>query len=984
MANGTKKMSMFLAALFTAFTCMSYMPANAATKTTKTVVSAATVNYNAAVKAVVDYEKAIKGYKLTSKYNLDFCQAKYKVAMAALGKLNTKAATTKALVNRVMAAKKVWDAAYKNYLAAQNNNNNNNNPVVVATVESIAPVADVKVNEGEKVALPAEVTLNMSDKTTKTAKVTWGAVDTTKVGVVTVEGTVEGTDKKATVKVEVVAVAATVKEVVADTAKSFKVTFSKAVDTSKIKFEVKRGSVDVTVTPKWNDPKTEAVLDSSVKFVEGKYTVVVKNETSEMANKSFDITKERIAKIEIVGDMIVRTKDNEGYIAYKVTNQYGEDITSSALGRGIKFASVANIDTRQNGMLYVYYDVNPAGTPDSSRNPMLQLRGLKEVAITAYDVESNVSTTKTVKVSEILGSISEITFKGIKNDNNKELEYGDRVNRFYIDYEIKDAAGNVVTDYRIIEAGLQQAPMSSNPGVATARLIDDNGKAVFVVDPAMTPQSAHFDGSAVISVVTKSGKMASVNVTVKRPAMVDSVILSQPTKEIAAGEKAEIPFVAYDQNGKEVKDYNRIKSAITLDTRLELVQNADGTAKIVTTNGLAKGQHSFTVTTNTGKMSMVTVTVRDAVKVESLAVDNSVLVPFMVKGTSQSLDLGYLYGGIDLKDQYGRKINLLTNNKLTDDKGTGYYFVKAEVKSGSSINVTKDTAVFGRDIELTATSTEGTSIIEFKVYRSANSDLSSSVAVADLTRTVSLTVVKDEDVVDFTMDAISSDLYAVGTSKASEKEYGQWTSVYGKLANGGQVVIPDSWVKSITTSSDKFTTSATSDATGFYVYATTLPSTMTEASGKVAITAQTSTGRLVTTTIDVKSKSADRTISSIDLYAKANESNGDPTGIVKDGDTVYVKLTAANNVIGRMLTKYDANGTATNRGYVYFRVKDQYGKYGILPAYISVIDQTTGLGAKVEDGVLTTTGTVAAGNYIMVQAVTSNGLSKVVKIVFEN
>ncbi|EYE89860.1 hypothetical protein Q428_00180 [Fervidicella metallireducens AeB] len=122
MANGTKKMSMFLAALFTAFTCMSYMPANAATKTTKTVVSAATVNYNAAVKAVVDYEKAIKGYKLTSKTNLDFCQAKYKVAMAALGKLNTKAASTKTLVNRVMAAKKVWDAAYANYLAVEAKN----------------------------------------------------------------------------------------------------------------------------------------------------------------------------------------------------------------------------------------------------------------------------------------------------------------------------------------------------------------------------------------------------------------------------------------------------------------------------------------------------------------------------------------------------------------------------------------------------------------------------------------------------------------------------------------------------------------------------------------------------------------------------------------------------------------------------------------------------------------------------------------------
>lgn len=97
------------------------------------------------------------------------------------------------------------------------------------TVESIAPVADITVNEGEKVTLPENVTLNMSDKTTKEAKVTWAAVDTTKVGETTVEGTVEGTDKKATVKVVVKEVALDV-TVSANNLKEITVKFNKKVD----------------------------------------------------------------------------------------------------------------------------------------------------------------------------------------------------------------------------------------------------------------------------------------------------------------------------------------------------------------------------------------------------------------------------------------------------------------------------------------------------------------------------------------------------------------------------------------------------------------------------------------------------------------------------------------------------------------------------------------------------------------------------------
>ncbi len=69
-----------------------------------------------------------------------------------------------------------------------------------AAVSSILPLNDVTVRQGEKPSLPSKVKALLNNGSQIELKVTWDKVDTSKIGVFTLEGKVEGTTKKAYLK----------------------------------------------------------------------------------------------------------------------------------------------------------------------------------------------------------------------------------------------------------------------------------------------------------------------------------------------------------------------------------------------------------------------------------------------------------------------------------------------------------------------------------------------------------------------------------------------------------------------------------------------------------------------------------------------------------------------------------------------------------------------------------------------------------------
>jgi hypothetical protein len=97
-------------------------------------------------------------------------------------------------------------------------------------IESLTALADITVKEGEKVELPKVVEATFSDDSKDDVAVVWEETDFSKPGVYNVEGTVEGTDLKAKVKVTVEAVNPAVTEVKALNLKQVQVTFNKDVE----------------------------------------------------------------------------------------------------------------------------------------------------------------------------------------------------------------------------------------------------------------------------------------------------------------------------------------------------------------------------------------------------------------------------------------------------------------------------------------------------------------------------------------------------------------------------------------------------------------------------------------------------------------------------------------------------------------------------------------------------------------------------------
>ncbi|OXT16760.1 hypothetical protein B9K06_13775 [Bacillus sp. OG2] len=100
----------------------------------------------------------------------------------------------------------------------------------VKEIESLATLTDITVKEGEKVELPKVVEATYADDSKEDVAVVWEEADFSKPGVYNVEGTVEGTDLKAKVKVTVEEVAPAVESVSAVTLTQLQVKFNKSVN----------------------------------------------------------------------------------------------------------------------------------------------------------------------------------------------------------------------------------------------------------------------------------------------------------------------------------------------------------------------------------------------------------------------------------------------------------------------------------------------------------------------------------------------------------------------------------------------------------------------------------------------------------------------------------------------------------------------------------------------------------------------------------
>lgn len=425
--------------------------------------------------------------------------------------------------------------------------------------------------------------------------------------------------------------------------KSLKVTFNQPIDTTKAAFELKKDGIKAnTSTITWNANKTEATIELTSKITKGEYVVSVSNVVEgKILTGTVVAADEKISKIEVLTTEVpLSDSDADGntddiVVPYKVTNQYGEDVTKTA-----SILASSGVVDATNGV------VTFEGNYDTTTN--------KTVAFTLINVESNVSTSAVVTaVAKSIESAVEV--KGIYNKDGKTLsETTDLTkDKFFLEVEVKDQYGKVITSPSASSLLISETnnTVVDVKDVTQTPVLDTTTVAGKVLIAIENPATGIKAGTSTITLISKNtGKSSATTVTVAEGVRANNVTLGQP-ELVAAGEDALIPVVALDKEGKEITDLAILNSPTRgLNVGANTLVKKDNVVylKVATP---AEGPNVAMVTViPSQKIVTVNYTVRAAVKPTVITGLDSTIQTSISNGLTQVIK------GQDLvvEDQYGR------------------------------------------------------------------------------------------------------------------------------------------------------------------------------------------------------------------------------------------------------------------------------------------------------------------------------------------
>ena len=612
-----------------------------------------------------------------------------------------------------------------------------------------------------------KVTYTSSDKEIATVD-TKGVVTGVKAGAVTI--TVKAGKTTKTVKMTVVAALS------AKQTKTKEITVTSATPVTKdSKISVKRGSVEIALDEK-NGVAIDAttgktvVLTTAAKLTKGDYTVTIDDKTVD-----FQAEDEKVESIEFTSDKAVLQKPATGTTyttakaAYKVYNQFKEDITSSTNGA---------VTVNGNGA-----SKTAAGEVTFTNTNGYRLNDVV-AAVVIYQANAQAVTKSGTFTISNEAAISEITIKdGVYNKKGEAItldEDYDLSKGAYVLVSAKDQYGNDVTTLDWSAATTKNAIVQVAGGLTNLKAVATASEEITVAgvkyagiklakDNVANPIGA---GNATLIVISNgTGKTAQGTVTVANGVKVDTITINVPST-IYGGEDNELTYSAKDTYGKDVTSVNALAAVTGIDSSKSTgaiwvkEDPLTGKAKMYyTANSNTTGVAAYDVKallTKTYKASTVNFTIQPNA------------VPTAITGT-KDLTTGAIVGNtIDVKldnikvvDQYGRAIT-----------PSGDYTVKTSVEGTD----TASTGLAGKTLSSSATTTTalsaGESKIKFTLYNN-------TTAVNDYT--VTFTGVNADDIKSYEVADINT-LYMGATPDAA---YDKTADVKGVTADGVKVAFSD-------------------------------------------------------------------------------------------------------------------------------------------------------------------------------------------------
>lgn len=367
--------------------------------------------------------------------------------------------------------------------------------------------------------------------------------------------------------------------------KAIRVTFNRAVeDTSAVKFDVKRNGQAVELAAKWAEDKTSVVLESESKLQPGTYTVTVTGlDFAEGKNTgSVTIEAEKVAKIEIVGDKLIRDREVKSVarVTYRVLNQYGEDITTSALATGVKAtATQGKPEVEQAGVVKV--------TNDGGQEWQLDTK----VTVALVHEASGVTGSKTLTVADA-AQLSSFEFGDIIYANDAKRIYIGQENAAWIEVKATDANGQAVSA-QVLDSAIELFGQNKLEGTVTTK----DGKTVIALDTSSVPAPGQYRLTAVVLAAPELSKSITVDV-VAQPYPAALALAEDAVTNLLVGATANVKVLLKDQYGGTFAEWPEDYSiqASSNDTGVVVASERGDPAREVELKAKNKGTATVTVT----------------------------------------------------------------------------------------------------------------------------------------------------------------------------------------------------------------------------------------------------------------------------------------------------------------------------------------------------------------------------------------------------
>jgi len=541
-------------------------------------------------------------------------------------------------------------------------------------------------------------------------------------------------------------------------AKKIEVKFTAAADKATVVVKNSTGTVVNSKSVTLADDKKSAVVEFAANIAAGDYTVVVTGLDKELT-QAVKVEAEKVAKIEFVGDKLTidRAHANKASINYKVTNQYGEDVTTS------NAVKVTNSESTGS-------ENNTSGTitvTKSSGNFAVDAK----VLLTALHVNTNTFASATATVVAA-SKISTVDIVKLDIKDSKVLEQGADAANFKVELELKDQYGNVIntqdflTSYWASDVNVSVNP-SSNSSVTFKALPKVTDKKVYLELQSIVAAGSNAAAKTTLTIVSLStGSLDKIELDVKEAAKLDTLTLTAPTNA-AKDSEVEISFNAVDQFGAAMK---HIVAGTDIVLTANGAGNNGGSALVTSTKDVVKdvtklklklsatASDTIVITGLTKTNKLVQLQFNTVAKKVPTSIAGVKDVPALLVGATKQLTVG---DNVIVNDQYGNKIDL----------PAGYSIKIAE----SSDAITLSAATLSSTVTAAA---KGTATVTLTVYDGTND-------VANSSYSFDIKVVEKAAISSYEA-TVSGVVYAGGAAS-----YHKALEVTGLLADGTKVAIPN-------------------------------------------------------------------------------------------------------------------------------------------------------------------------------------------------